>query len=327
MPAISVIVTVCNCEIFVREAIQSVLDQTFKDFELIIVDDGSEDQSVSACESFRDERIRILRQPRRGKAAARNTGIAAATGRYVALLDANDVWRSQKLMLHFIHLEASSDVDVSYAGSRLIDDKGRVLRIAMRPKLAGVTAGDILTRNPVGNRSAAVIRRSALDRLEFLRPIHGGRRCWFDETLPQSEEVELWLRLAAGHEGRFEGIGGLLTDYRVPCGGLSASLARQFESWQQVVAKVQTYAPWLITRHGKIARAYQLRYLARRALRLGDGPFATALIGQALRAHPAIMLAEPRKTLSTLAASFAARWLPNASLWNLMLRGSNVGAA
>lgn len=309
-PRISVVMPVYNVERYVAAAVRSVLEQSFADFELIIVDDGGQDDSIAICRAFDDPRIRILSQVNRGLAGARNTGIAAARGDYVALLDSDDLWHPTKLMLHFIHLEADAGVDVSYAGSRLIDDAGAPLKTAMRPQLTGITPADILMRNPVGNGSAAVLRRSSLARVAFAHPDDPSRLCWFDESFRQSEDIELWLRMSAGHGFRFEGIAGLLTDYRIIAGGLSANIAKQYQSWERAIQKAELYAPELLARHRSTATAFQLRYLARRAVQMGDGSFAWSLALEAVGTAPAILLKEPGKTLITLAAALAARVLP-----------------
>lgn len=307
---ISVIMPVYNVEQYVAEAIRSVLGQTYKAFELIIVDDSGHDASMEIVRGFSDERIRVVSQPNRGLAGARNTGIAYARGQYIALLDSDDRWDPAKLMLHAIHLRKNPQVDVSYAGSRLIDADGRVLPVAMSPRLADVDAAHILRRNPVGNGSAAVIRRSALDMVVFPHPQQPTRMCWFDESFRQSEDIEMWIRMSAGHGCRFEGIAGLLTDYRIVGGGLSANIVRQFESWQRAINKARDYAPVLLARHEAAATAYQLRYLARRAIQLGDYGFARSLTWQAIARYPAILLEEPRKSFVTAMAALATKLMP-----------------
>ncbi len=309
-PRISVVMPVYNVEDYVGAAIESVLSQSFTDFELIIVDDGGTDDSIAICRGFTDPRICIISQANRGLAGARNTGIAAARGDYVALLDSDDRWHASKLMMHFIHLEADASVDVSYSGSQFIDHRGVHLKTAMRPRLTGITPEHILMRNPVGNGSAAVLRRSSLNRVAIAHPEDRSRLCWFDESFRQSEDIELWLRMAAAHALRFEGIAGLLTEYRISAGGLSANIARQFESWSRVVDKAEGYAPKLLARHRRAATAFQLRYLARRAVQMGDGSFAWSLAVEAITTCPALFIKEPRKTAVTLAAAFAARVLP-----------------
>ena len=113
-PRMSVVMPVYNVEAYIEEAIQSVLDQTFEDFELIVVDDGGPDSSIALARAFSDPRIRIVSQANRGLAGARNTGIAEARAAYIALLDSDDRWHRDKLLHHYVHLQANPHVDVSY---------------------------------------------------------------------------------------------------------------------------------------------------------------------------------------------------------------------
>lgn len=308
-PMISVVMPIYNVETFVGEAVQSVLDQTFKDFELICVDDGGSDRSIDIVREFNDPRIRLVHQANRGLAGARNSGIAHALGEFVALLDSDDIWHPDKLMLHFIHLRANPHIGVSYAGSRLIDAKGEPLSVSMQPKIGEVTARDIICRNPVGNGSAAVLRKSELDKAAFMHPTTVGRKCWFDEEFRQSEDVEMWTRLAVKHDVTFAGIPGLLTDYRILAGALSANVVKQYLSWTKMLRKLRGYAPEFVTAYGDTARAYQLRYLARRAVQLGNADLAKNFLNKAIGLEPAIFVEEPRKTTTTAAAILVAQML------------------
>ena len=317
-PMISVVMPIYNVEAYVGEAVLSVLNQTFKDFELIGVDDGGSDRSMDIVREFDDPRIRLIHQANRGLAGARNSGIAHARGEFVALLDSDDVWHRDKLMLHFIHLRANPHVGVSYAGSRLIDAKGEPLSVAMQPKIGEVSAREIICRNPVGNGSAPVLRRTDLDKAAFMHPTTVGRKCWFDEDFRQSEDIEMWIRLAVKHDVTFAGIDGLLTDYRILAGALSANVVKQYLSWTKMLRKLREYAPEFVAAHGDTARAYQLRYLSRRAVQLGNAELAKDLLGKALNLEPAILIEEPRKTTTTAVAILAARMLGRDRFSNLM---------
>ncbi len=314
LPRVTVVMPVYHVEAYVGAAIESVLAQTFADFELLIIDDGGSDGSIAICAAYRDPRIRIVAQANRGLAGARNTGIAHARGDYIALLDSDDGWHPEKLALHVIHLDTAPEVGVSYSGSRLIDGNGTPLRQAQRPKLTGVTAADILCRNPVGNGSAAVIRRSALDAIAFSHPDEPARLCYFDERFRQSEDIELWVRMALSADVVFDGLAPLLTDYRIVSGGLSANVVRQFDSWLRMLDKIRSIAPDFAARHGPRARAYQLRYLARRSVQMGDGVFAAVLIRDAFAASARILWEEPVRTLATCAAVVLARFIRPAQL-------------
>jgi len=110
MPTVSVVMPIYNVERFVASSIESVLAQTFTDFELILVDDGSTDSSPDICRQYRDPRIRIVSQANRGLPGARNTGIRNATGEFVAIIDSDDLWRPEKLARHVAHLRARPEV-------------------------------------------------------------------------------------------------------------------------------------------------------------------------------------------------------------------------
>ena len=301
-PTASVIMPVYQVEAHVGEAVASVLAQTLADFELIVVDDGGSDGSMAVVRGFADPRIRIVTQANRGLAGARNSGIALARGRVIALLDSDDRWLPEKLALHLIHLDANPDVGVSFCPSRFIDQAGRAMRLRQRPQLDHITPEVIFCRNPVGNGSAPVIRRSALDTIAFPMPGETGRTCWFDESLRQSEDIECWLRLALIGGVKFAGISPALTEYRVSGGGLSAQVVRQYQTWQQVVERMQRYAPDFVAAHVDRARAYQLRYLARRSVQLGDANMARTLLAEALRSSLRPLVEEPVKSLVTIGA-------------------------
>ena len=306
-PRVSVVMPVYNVEAYVAEAITSVLAQTLPDFELIIVDDGGNDGSMDICRGFDDPRIRIISQANRGLAGARNTGIAAARAPYIALLDSDDRWLPDKLALHVIHLDNTPEIGVSYCPSRFIDEAGNPLRLGQRPRLDGVTPAHIFCRNPVGNGSVPVIRSEALDTIVFRHPTEPLRNCWFDESLRQSEDIELWTRLAVCGNVRFAGIAPALTEYRLGRGGLSAQILRQYESWEGIVTRLTRHAPDFINAHVDRARAYQLRYLARRAVQLGDPGMAIALLRASRASSFGPLLEEPVKSLITLLAALVGR--------------------
>ena len=307
-PTVSVVMPVYHVEQYVADAICSVLDQSFQDFELLIVDDGGDDASMDICRLFTDPRIRIITQKNRGLAGARNTGIRHARGKYVALIDSDDLWRPRKLALHVAHLETQDAVGVSYAASMLVDDAGAPIGVIQSPKLFDVRAEDVFLRNPVGNGSAPVIRRETLDAIVFKND--EGEDCWFDESFRQSEDIECWMRIALTTAWTFEGVDGVLTHYRVNEGGLSANIMRQFESWKRMCAKVEAVNPGFHKKWARLSEAFQLRYLARRAARMRCGGAALQLSLRALFCDLQLALREPKKTLSTLAAACALCALP-----------------
>jgi len=234
------------------------------------------------------------------------------------LLDSDDVWHVDKLLLHYVHLRANPEIGVSYAGSRMIDNTGLVLGVSMSPQLGEVSAREIICRNPIGNGSAPFLRRSALNLAATRHPTEPDRLCWFDEEFRQSEDIELWIRLAVKHEVRFAGIKGHLTDYRIIAGALSANVVKQYLSWTKMLRKLRSYAPEFVQKHGETARAYQLRYLSRRSLQLGNFKLAREFLLRALHRTPQIVFEEPRKTLATGAAIIAGSLLGRKNFTALM---------
>lgn len=311
MKLVSVIVPVYNVENYIAQTIHSVLNQTYPYFELLIIDDESPDRSIEICQQFNDSRIKIIHQQNRGLAGARNTGIRHAQGDYLAFLDSDDLWLPEKLAHHVRHLESCPQVGVSFSRSQFIDGQGKTLGIYQMPKLQDITPAHLLCRNPVGNGSAPVIRKEVLAAICFQDNLHGEiEDFYFDENFRQSEDIECWLRIAAETSWKIEGIGAALTLYRVNGEGLSANVLKQYDSWQQMVSKHRDRSPELLAVWENPARAFQLRYLARRAVRLKNGTMAVKLTHQALATHWKIVLREPNRTIQTLFAAYLLKLLP-----------------
>lgn len=311
LPIVSVVIPMFNVEQYIAQCMQSVLAQTYKNFEVICVDDGCTDGTLIKLAQFDDSRIKLIRQKNRGLSGARNTGILAAKGVYVALLDADDFWAAEKLGQHINHLNANPDVGVSYCPSLFVNEQGKPMGIGQFPKLKRISAKDVFCRNPVGNGSAAVIRRRLLNEVVFDSESERNRMCVFNEALRQSEDIELWLRIALLGKWKFEGINTPLTFYRVNNGGLSANLEKQYASWCFAMKKNESGNEAFFKRYLPLARAYQLRYLARRAVRSGDSWQAIKLVHQALFTQPKIAIEEPARTFITYGCALVSM-LPSA---------------
>lgn len=312
-PLVSVVMPLFNAAATVAASLESVFAQTYRNLEILVVDDGSTDAGPAICRGYDDPRLCLIQQQNRGLAGARNTGIRQARGSILAFLDSDDLWLPQKIERHVEHLRSAPGVGVSYSRSAFIDAEGRPLGIYQTPPLHAITPELILCRNPISNGSCVVMRREVLDGIRFEANLYGSTESyWFDDSFRQSEDIECWLRIALQTDWRIEGIAAPLTLYRVSSGGLSANVEKQFASWQRVLDKTASYAPELIRLHGSRARAYQLRYLARRATRERERGPAMRLVLQALGAHWQILLEEPGRTLLTLAAASLLWILPPA---------------
>ena len=186
-PTVSVVIPAYNRAHIVGRAVRSVLNQTYQGFELIVVDDGSADDTGGAVKAFKDGRLRYLRHEKnRGAAAARNRGIGAARGRYVAFLDSDDEWLPEKLAKEVAVFQASGPaVGLVYCGKALLNEESdRILKVRM-PTSQGDVYEKLLAWDFIGSSSRVTVRKETLDAV-------GG----FDEQFKTCHDWELWLRVA-----------------------------------------------------------------------------------------------------------------------------------
>jgi len=306
MPLVSIVVPAYNVARTLAETLDALLAQTFTDLEVIVVNDGSTDETLSIAEGYAaDPRMRIITQRNRGLAGARNTGIAAAKGAYIGFCDSDDIWEAWKLDAHVQHLNSAPQVGVSYAGSSLINDDGGFLSRSQEPRLCNVDAAHILKRNPVGNGSAPVIRKEVFEAIAYTPEFETERPWYFDENFRQSEDIECWMRIALTTDWMFEGVEGLLTRYRINSNGLSSATDRQLAAWETMVRKLTPLAPDFFAQNAHVARAYQLRYLARRAVSDRKGTHALELFRAACAQSCRMWIEEPAKTVTTFVAAVA----------------------
>lgn len=185
-PKVTVVIPTYNREGFIGAAIGSVLAQTFADFELIVVDDGSTDGTAAVVAAIRDPRIRYTRQEHRGISAAMNHGLRAARGAYIARLDSDDVWLPELLETEVAVLDARPEVGAAYARGRGVDEGGRpTLDVwGMAERFPGDSFRSMLYGDFTCNITV-VARRECFERAG-----------WFDETMVTNEDWDLWLRVA-----------------------------------------------------------------------------------------------------------------------------------
>ena len=273
-PKVSVIVPAYNVSKYIPEALASLEKQTFSDFEVLVVDDGSTDDTVAVVQKFcqRDNRFSLLQKPNGGLSSARNYGIRHAKGEYIALLDGDDIYHRDKIATHVARLYDKPDVGVVYSASRTIRDDGKPTFISLsgkpvhqNPLLA------LLCKNFVGHGSNAVFRRCLIDEV-------GG----FDENLRSWEDVDLWLRIAAMQKWRFFREKRVLCYYRVRPSGLSFNLVQMRNSGTIVIETAYQRSPELIKPMLPTVYAYMYRYLSRLCLQGGDMQTARDFIDQAL---------------------------------------------
>lgn len=311
MPTFSIVIPAYNIENYIAQTLKSVLAQTLQDFEIIVIDDGSSDQTVAIIQQFTDPRIKLIQQNNQGASSARNKGILHSQGQYIAFLDGDDYWLPEKLERQLHHLGTNPDIGVSFCRAAFMDDAGIPLGTYQMPQLTDLDAPAFLRSNAIGCGSTPMIRRQVLDAIKFQDNLNGElKTCYFDERLQRSEDLEFWLRILLQTSWKIEGITEPLAFYRINPNSLSSNVLKEHESWEQVVEKVRTYAPEMIAQTENLARAHQFRYLSRRAIRLKDGKMAVKFINQALRSDLKILWQEPRRTITTITAAYLICLIP-----------------
>src|SRR5439155_20392251 len=184
----SAISPACNCALFVGEAIDSALAQRNESVEVILVDDGSTDETPRILASYGD-RIRTLRQDNRGLPAARNAGIRLARGEHIGFLDADDTWEPAKSRLQLEYLDAHPACGLVFCDVWRIDESGRRGAPILGAAASKVATGRCLETLFLGNFilvPGVIVRRAVLDRVGP-----------FDESLRSVEDYDMWLRIAA----------------------------------------------------------------------------------------------------------------------------------
>jgi glycosyltransferase involved in cell wall biosynthesis len=225
---ISIVIPAYNAERFIGRTLSSALNQTFKDIEVIVVNDGSTDKTQFVVENVavNDRRVRLFNTVNRGVAMARNFGIENAQGEYVAFLDADDLWHPTKIERQFKALSAHVS-DPTWAGvyvfSRIIDEEDRVVgdgQVTIKCR------GYVLARNFVlkfvGNGSSLLVRREAALAVGGFDPSYA------EAGLGGCEDLDFELKLAAQY--RIEAVRSFLVGYRVYEGNMSSDRVRMAKS-------------------------------------------------------------------------------------------------
>ena len=220
MPIVSVIIPAYNSGPYLDEAVQSVIAQTFTDWECIVVDDGSTEDLSRVGEM--DPRVHLTRQPNRGTAAARNNGIASSTGEFIAFLDHDDIWLPENLDAQVAVLSANPRAGFCYAHYDMIDGEGNRRTVP----LSGNPARSYLEmlRGGAPIPSTAVVRRSCL-------AVVGG----FDPMLPYSDDQDVMLKLAYFFDVAFVPYCQVL--YRIHSGNASRSYRLAFRTMMNLAEK------------------------------------------------------------------------------------------
>ena len=188
MPLISVIIAAYNGEKTIVETIDSVLNQTYKDFEIIAIDDGSSDNTRELIREIADDRVKLFPYENGGVAKARNRGLSHAKGNYICFLDHDDLWTEDKLAKQVSALEQSPDAGAAYSQTTNMYSEEEPTRYVPSPAIhfEGDVYRDILLSNFVGSGSNIMVRREAVESVGE-----------FDPAPTSNEDWDYYIRLAA----------------------------------------------------------------------------------------------------------------------------------
>jgi glycosyltransferase involved in cell wall biosynthesis len=228
-PIVSIVTCAYNAANYIDETIDSVLAQTFPDFELIIVDDGSSDHTVKVVNSYSDERIVLLEQENAGPAAARNTAIKHATGKYLAILDSDDLWLPNYLETMLGILNNDPKIDLAYPnaeyfgtpawnGKKFMDKYPSTLPVTLEKILAGECRIFI----------SSIFKREIVDTVGV-----------FDTSLKGSEDLDLWMRICQGGF-RFSFTTEVLAKYRKRSDSLSSGSESFYRNVIAAITKLKS---------------------------------------------------------------------------------------
>ena len=189
MPKVSVIIPTYNSSRTIRETLNSVFRQTYSDFEILLINDGSTDNLMEVLKCFQDSRLQILNYENGGLSVARNRGIDRASGEYLIFLDADDLWSPDKLESHVNALDNAQKTNpkagVVYSWSYLLDDETNTYCSSHSLRSEGNVLPKILEINLVANGSNPMITREAIDSVGY-----------FDSDFQGASDWEYWIRLA-----------------------------------------------------------------------------------------------------------------------------------
>ncbi|MBO0349486.1 glycosyltransferase [Phormidium pseudopriestleyi FRX01] len=280
MAVISVIIPAYNAENTIKDTINSVLQQTFSDLELIVINDGSTDTTLEIISHSPDPRIQVFSYPNSGASTSRNRGFAQASGEYIAFLDADDLWTPDKLEAQLTALKTHPQADIAYSWSDCIDESSRFLRRGGHITINGDGLPKLLMMDILENGSNPLIRRQALIEV-------GG----FDESLPAGQDWDFYLRLAVKHS--FVTVPRSQVLYRISANSLSANVFKLETGCLRVLDRAYRQAPESLQHLKPYSLGNLYKYLTFKALEGNPKRLkaiaALRFLSQAIRYDPVLL--------------------------------------
>jgi glycosyltransferase involved in cell wall biosynthesis len=251
-----------------------VLEQTFSDFELLIVDDGSTDDTQAVLEPFlKDKRVRYFRQGNQGQSHARNYALRQAKGEFIGFLDSDDLWFPEKLRLQIQAFRAHKNVGIVHGDEVLIDAQGDEISRQNMKRFSGRITSKLLADNSV-SITTALVRRECFE-------VMGG----FDTSLAVADDYELWLRLSTRFQFHYEP--GYVAYYRVMDDQISTDKNKRFQFNEKIINDFLLRYPNSLSLREKLRGKSQFfTRKARYRIRVGGRKEAIFALFKAIIAYP-----------------------------------------
>jgi glycosyltransferase involved in cell wall biosynthesis len=314
-PPISIIIPTYNGEKTIRQTVDSALSQTFADFELIVIDDGSTDATLEILSQIDDPRAKVFPYPNAGvggPAVSRNRGLRHATGEYIAFLDQDDLWVPGKLEAQLKALRDNPQAAIAYSWLDYIDEEGRFLDTGSRATASGDVYERLLADCFIITSSNPLIRRQVLEEV-------GG----LDESMNLAEDLDLCLRIAARYH--FVCVPAVHVLYRVTANSTSANVQAVRRAGLRCIEQAFATAPESLQHLRKNSIAGLHEYLALRAARFfptrQNSVLCLRFLGTAICYDPILFWRKPYM-LNPLLKAIASLLLP--APWGRALRTAYV---
>lgn len=292
-PLASIIVHACNADRTLGRTLAALRAQSFRNFEVIVVDDGSIDatSAIVRCAAERDRRVRLLRMEGADAVRAWAAGSAAARGEFIGFCEAGDSWLPGKLAAHVAQFTSDARIGLSHSGARLVSPDGleREERARRAPTIAR-----LLGRVPMLPVSSLVVRRAAIETLVDQAP----KRPLIDTSLGGMAGLDFVLRLAVRTDWSIVGLPEVHVRCRYPADRRGADRRAQYLAFETTLSGLRTHAPVVCARHEGVARARRMRALARQALRAGEGREALGWLSSSIHHSARPHLTEPVQSLA-----------------------------
>jgi glycosyltransferase involved in cell wall biosynthesis len=281
MARVSAIVPAYNAAHYLPTSIKSVMDQTYTDWELVIVDDGSTDGTRELVASYAaqlGDKLRYVHQPNKGLPAARNTGIRNASGELMALLDADDIWLPARLERSVAAMDVDPAIGIVHGRFERVNVEGspvgQTQPVFPLKYMSGMIADHLYTRRIHLACATVTFRKACIEKAG-----------WFDETMRATEDRDLWFRIARFYKVAF--VDEIIARYRVSAGSMSSDTARML-TWQ-------TYFVEKHYKSGACGPLKRMEALSSIYRERGDDLFRKARMDEAISVYSKAALYNPLK--------------------------------